>query len=316
MTGLISVVVATTVATFGSGWFVRPAMLRLGVLDVPNHRSSHVVATVRGGGVACVIGVAVGASVIVWENGSLPLGCLLAAAALALVGFTDDVRGLPALPRLLAQATIGLALGVTVGGIWLGLAGALLFPLVVNVVNFMDGINGISGAVMATWSATALLAGASIGSPGLSALGCLGLGSALGFLPWNVPVARFFLGDVGSYFFGGLVAGGILLGTSSGSSFLLLMAPLGIYLGDVMWTLLTRARKREPLLEAHRDHAYQRLVSVTGLGHAGVATLVACASALIAAAWYVLAPAAAAVLTLVVVTGFLSLPQTVEERAS
>ncbi len=158
-------------------------------------------------------------------------------------------------------------------------------PVVVNVVNFMDGINGITALTMLVWGATALLVGAVHGGPELAVIGAATAGAALGFLPWNAPHARLFLGDVGSYLFGALAAGGVLLAATGQAPVSLILAPLMIFGADTAVTLVKRAIRRAPLTVAHREHTYQRLVHLRRWAHAPVALWAGSASALITVAW-------------------------------
>ena len=237
-----------------------------------------------------------------------------AAVALCVVGFVDDLKSLPAMPRLALQVLTGAALGAASGGVWHTLFAAALFPVVVNVVNFMDGINGISGAVLLVWGVAAVVLGMSSGLAPLMVLGAMALGAASGFLPWNVPRARLFLGDSGSYLMGGLIAAGVTISTPAGVSPLVLLSPLALYLGDVALTLARRKVRGAPLMEAHREHAYQRLVSVTGLSHVSVACMVAALSGLVLAAWLSLSLTASAVVTGMIVAFFLALPTFTERK--
>jgi UDP-N-acetylmuramyl pentapeptide phosphotransferase/UDP-N-acetylglucosamine-1-phosphate transferase len=273
--------------TAGLAPLVRKVMLHQGVVDVPNHRSSHSVPTPRGGGWACVVGAAAVGLAAQLRGDDIPWLALAAAVVMALVGFLDDRSDLPALARLAGQAVVGAAFGWTVGGFVAAVVGAVVFPAVVNVVNFMDGINGITALTMAVWGVTALVVGRTHDVTGLTILGAVSAGAALGFLPWNAPVARLFLGDVGSYLFGALAAAGILVGWHQEAPVVVLVAPLSIYLADTASTIVARARRREPLLHAHRSHTYQRLVAAPSewqhitvaayaAGLAGAAT-VACA---------------------------------------
>ncbi|WP_068325343.1 hypothetical protein [Janibacter terrae] len=143
------------------------------------------------------------------------------------------------------------------------MTGALAFPVIVNVVNFMDGINGITGLTALAWGVT----GAGGGAPTVAALVA---GAAAGFLPWNLPGGQLFLGDSGSYLFGSLIGSGVL-STSSAREAQRLLVPLLPYLADAGLTLCRRHLHGEPLLVAHREHAYQRLVHEAGLSHAQVA---------------------------------------------
>ncbi len=302
-------------ATAVSAPYVRAAMLRHGVLDVPNHRSSHVTPVARGGGWACVVGLGVGVVAALSLGRDVPWPAIGGAIVLGCVGFADDRRDLPAGLRLAAQAGTGLLVGVAVGGLWGAVAGALLFAALVNVVNFMDGINGITAVNMAVWGATSWAAGRSYDVPELVTLGALTAGCALGFLPWNAPTARLFLGDVGSYLFGALVAGGVVVGWHHGVPPALLLAPMSIYLVDTGSTLVRRAVKGESLLTAHRDHVYQRVVAGGGLAHLTVAAITGAMAATVTAMWVYLDGLQATIGTVVVAGTYLALPRLVSLRA-
>lgn len=166
---------------------------------------------------ACLAGSAVA---VVWfavRGGSVAWGLVIPAVLLAFVGLADDARSLPAALRLVAQVAAGAAIGSAAGGGWWICVGATVAPLVVNVVNFMDGINGITSLTMVVWGVTARAVGTDRDVPTLALLGGVAAGSAFGFLPWNAPVARLFLGDSGSYLFGAVAAAGIVIGWSSGA---------------------------------------------------------------------------------------------------
>jgi UDP-N-acetylmuramyl pentapeptide phosphotransferase/UDP-N-acetylglucosamine-1-phosphate transferase len=288
---------------------VRWLMLHHGVVDVPNHRSSHTLPTPRGGGWACVAGVVVALAVGVLRDTTVPVMAAVAPLALALVGFADDRRSLSPVIRLASQLVIGAAVGAALGGPVAAVVGALLFPGVVNVVNFMDGINGISAITMAVWGGTALAVGLHWHAPSLWVIGAVTAGAALGFLPWNAPVARLFLGDIGSYLFGALAATGMLIGWHHGAPVAVLVAPLAVYLADTATTLIARTRRREPLLEAHRSHVYQGLVSgPSRLPHLAVSLYAGGLAAAATLAWAYLPMWVAGLATLAVVGLYLSSP--------
>ncbi len=256
------------------------------VVDVPSPRSSHATLVHRGGGLACVVGASCGLVEAQLRGETLHWIALLPVLGIALVGLADDFRTLAAVPRLAAQAAAGAAAGWLVGHQLLGmLTGMLVFLISVNVVNFMDGINGISGLTLGVWGGTAVVVATVHHSPELLLIGAVTAGSALGFLPANLPTARLFLGDVGSYLFGGLVGLGILTGVRDGVPLPVLVAPLSVYLADTSHTLIRRARSHAALLSSHREHTYQRLVSEAGLPHAGVAMLTAGIAGLITMSW-------------------------------
>jgi len=279
------------------------------MLDVANSRSSHVVPTPRAGGLACAAGVLVALAASRVVSHDVAWLVLIGAGVLASVGFIDDVRGLSVVSRLGVQVVVGALLGIGVDGWSWVVVGMVITPVIVNVVNFMDGINGITSLMMVCWGVSALAAGRSDGLMPLMVLGRVTAGSALGFLPWNAPVARLFPGDVGSYLFGGLVAGGIVYGWAMGVAPALLVAPLTIYFVDTFTVLVRRLVRGDRLFDAHREHVYQRLTSGQGLPHLSVATGVAVLSALITVGWSSGPWWVAATVTVVLSLAYLVSPQ-------
>lgn len=299
---------------------IAPLVSRLmharGVIDVPNHRSSHSQPIPRGGGVACFFGIAVALAVVAFRHHDAPWLVLAAVGVLALVGLTDDHRSLSAIVRLAAQVSAGAVMGILVGGGWWIGIGVVAIPLVVNVVNFMDGINGITSLSMAVWGATALILGRTQDVPSLSLLGALTAGAALGFLPWNAPTARLFLGDSGSYLFGAIAAAGMLIGWSAGVPKVLIAAPLTIYLVDTLTVLAKRACRGDSLFVAHREHVYQRLVNDVGLSHATVSVTVAVLSLGITVAWLPGSALFGVSVTAAVVAAYLVAPRVLARRSA
>jgi len=310
---LVSFAVAMSTAPL-----VLRVMLQRGVLDVPNHRSSHVTPVPRGGGVACLSGILAGLAVASARHQDVPWLAVSGAVCLAIVGFADDRGALAAAPRLGAQIAVGALVGVTVGGGWWILAGLICIPVAVNVVNFMDGINGITSLNMAAWGFVAMAVGYAQHESSLVVIGAVTAGSTIAFLPWNAPVARLFLGDVGSYLLGALVGIGIIIGAHQTSSVALLLAPLAIYLADTGTALLRRALRGEQLITAHREHVYQRLVSEVGMSHSTVAALTVVLALVITLAWVPGSPLVGVPVTLVILATYLASPaalaRTVEPR--
>jgi len=298
---LLLVVVATgAFATSCLGTRMLIALLRRGaVLDLPNARSSHVVPTPRGGGIA-VIGTIVVAWLVLCAQGSLPpagIVIALAAAGLAVVSWIDDLRSLSPGLRLLAQfAAIFVGMLVLPGGRlfqgWLpagldAVAGALIWVWFVNLFNFMDGIDGIDGSEAAAIGLGIVLVaclGGGVVNLGLAAPAIAVAAASLGFLVWNWAPAKIFLGDVGSVPLGYLLGFLLLEMARRGEWVAALILPL-YFLADASLTLLRRLLRGERVWQAHREHFYQRAVQC-GLSHQSVVLRVIAADiVLIGCAW-------------------------------
>lgn len=274
--------VSASALTVGMMPAVLDRLRRAQVMDVPGERSSHTRVTVRGAGVATALASSLTAAWVGAARGPGAALWLLAVGVLfGVLGFVDDVKTLSARGRLVAQVGLAglglasmaaiaepsppLALVVPVGLVWL--------VAFVNAFNFMDGINGISIAqVVAAGTVWAWL-GHTTERWGVVVASLALVGAALGFGPFNLPRARAFLGDVGSYHFGASLALIAAWLVWSGEPLDASLGALGCYLADTFFTLLRRARAGEALMEPHRSHSYQRLVD-HGWSHARVACLV------------------------------------------
>lgn len=280
----VTVFLASLVVTLVVTPFVADGLRRTGSLDVPNLRSSHSGPVPRGAGIACMTGVAVGVVVARPELSTTLYLVLASIAVLSAVGLVDDLRSLSPMTRLILQAGAGAVVGAPFGLFW-ALGAAALFVVVVNCINFMDGINGITSATMLTWGLTLAYLAESTDVALLGTLGLVTAATALGFLPWNAPKARIFLGDVGSYLYGALVGSGTVLAIQSGVPIALTLSPLLVYLFDVGLTLLRRAHRGAPIFTAHREHIYQRLTAELGLSHAQVTAYVFALNLIVILLW-------------------------------
>lgn len=220
----------------------------------------------------------------VWPERTGPSGAAawiipLAALALATVSWIDDLRSLGPLPRLSVQLVTALA-GVTLlpGPVFQGLfpfwldAGlaAIGWIWFVNLFNFMDGIDGITG-IEATGIAAGILIIGFISAAGVETLHLHALviaAAAIGFLAWNWPPAKIFLGDIGSVPLGYLLGWLLLVLAASGHFAAALILPL-YYLSDATLTLLRRLARGEKVWQAHRQHFYQQAVQ-NGRSHGQV----------------------------------------------
>lgn len=261
--------------------FVLTAVLRhyalaRSLLDVPNARSSHSVPTPRGGGMAIVLTFLLGLPLLVWADTLAwrEMVALWGAGVLvALVGFFDDHGHIAARWRLLvhfAAAFWALAWmgglpplpvsGLMVAAGWLLQVLAVLYLVwLLNLYNFMDGIDGLAGVEAVTVCAGGGLL-CVLGAPGVAAWGApmLLLAAVAGFLFWNFPPARIFMGDAGSGFLGlmlGLLS--IQAGWVNPAFFWAWLILLGVFVVDATLTLLRRLVRRQKPHEAHRSHAYQ-----------------------------------------------------------
>lgn len=247
----------------GITWCSMPLLQRY-ALARPNARSSHKLPTPQGAGIAVVAA----ALLVGWIYAWIPLPLIGSAVLIALVGLVDDIRPLPVVLRLLLQAGAVAAVVLTtpeamrivpalplaaertlllVGGVWF-----------VNLVNFMDGLDLMTVAeVVPVTAALGLLGWYGDLSPSVAWLAMALCGAMLGFAPFNRPVAKVFLGDVGSLPIG-LLLGWCLLELAwqrHPAAALLLPA---YYLADSTITLFRRIIRREPFWSAHRTHFYQR----------------------------------------------------------
>jgi UDP-N-acetylmuramyl pentapeptide phosphotransferase/UDP-N-acetylglucosamine-1-phosphate transferase len=254
---------------------LKPILIRY-ALARPNARSSHKIPTPQGGGIA-VVGAALLMVLLPAWSLNLPsyvihqfLIVACASIGLALVGAIDDIRPLPAGLRLLLQMAAVMAVvltsGIRIFPEWmpLGVEQALLIfggVWFVNLTNFMDGLDWITVAEMVPVTGAIVILGpmASQEPPPLLAMViALALcGALLGFAPFNKPVARLFLGDVGSLPIGLLVGWMLLQLAGTGALAAALLLPL-YYLMDATITLLRRLARREKVWEAHRSHFYQK----------------------------------------------------------
>ena len=252
-------------------WAARAYALRRRLLDQPDERRSHRVATPRGGGIAIVVAflVAIAAMMLRQPSDIVLLGCAgFGFLMVAAIGWADDHRPLSPWSRLVVHAVAAgwLAVGFYLSGASGDIALIALFSALVltNVWNFMDGIDGIaaSQAILVT-SALIVLSGGSVLA---IHLGLALIASILGFLPFNFPRARIFLGDVGSGALGYALALmiGISLATAQRTTWLLVLLPLSAFVLDAGLTLLSRALRGERWWTPHVEHAYQRWARRTG----------------------------------------------------
>jgi Fuc2NAc and GlcNAc transferase len=239
-----------------------------GLVDKPDERRTHTLPTPRGGGLA----IALIFTSMVFQ----PI--YLTALAIAAMGFWDDIKNLSAKFRFLLQFLIGgFALyefngfqAIQLFGLAIPMLCFLIFIVwMTNLYNFMDGINGLAGLEAVFFS----LSMAFLSKHHLNEWFVLASAS-LGFLVWNFPKAKIFLGDVGSQFFGFLFA--LMLVREAAHSpvhFISGLILMGVFLVDATFTLMTRILTKQKFSQAHRSHAYQILWKKFNSSHAKVTLL-------------------------------------------
>lgn len=254
---------------------LRHYALKRNVIDVPNARSSHTIPTPRGGGVAIVVSFLLAMIVLMFTGTAhvhTLIGLVGGGALIATVGFMDDHGHIPARWRLLGHFLAAGWILAWMGGLppvnvlgWvvdLGLAGTLLAAVylvwMLNLYNFMDGIDGIASIEAIT---VCLCAAGLYGLTGLGQHAVLPLLLACavaGFLYWNYPPAKIFMGDAGSGFLGILLGGlSIQAAWVSPQMFWCWLILLGVFIVDSTYTLVRRLLRGDKVYEAHRSHAYQ-----------------------------------------------------------
>ncbi|APP74309.1 MraY family glycosyltransferase [Xanthomonas vesicatoria] len=250
------------VAALGT-WLLRRYALHRRLLDQPGERRSHVVATPRGGGMAIVAAILLGCSAasLLWPEARVVVGWFAIGLILvAGVGWWDDHRPLSARLRfaihLAASASLGSLVIYCTGDVTDGVLSAVASVVLINVWNFMDGINGLA----ASQAALAALAFAAVVPAGWSLAGLAVAAACLGFLPFNFPRARIFLGDGGSGALGYVLAALLALSVTGGQlSWWIAWMPLTAFLVDAGFTLVFRMFAGQRWWEPHAQHVYQRL---------------------------------------------------------
>lgn len=278
-------IAALVVALAVIGWvftaLLRRYALARSLMDVPNARSSHSLPTPRGGGVAIVCAFLLGLTYAFSNGLGVPAGLFWAllgsGIGIAVLGFLDDHGHIAARWRLLGHFAAAIWALYWLGGLpplsvfglslelgWLGhVLAAFYLVWLLNLYNFMDGIDGIASieAVCVTLGGALvyLLAVSAEGQTiGGWLLPLLLAAAVVGFLVWNFPPARIFMGDAGSGFIG-VILGVLSIQAATVQPALLWcwLILLGVFVVDATLTLLRRLLRGEKVYEAHRSHAYQ-----------------------------------------------------------
>lgn len=244
---------------------------RLGLVDTPNERSLHSRPVATVGGIGLLLGVvgAIGVAYALEEGEQIGAGGLCLAGAVLLVLIRDERVAMGWLTKLAIQGTASLILvwGTTdlialplrpIDGLWSVIIVVAILVYTQNIYNFMDGLDGLSGLEGCVVGAVLYVLFAPV-STTLSILSLSVCAASLGFLVWNIPPAKIFMGDVGAHFLGLIFAWFAVAGEQYGIPFYVGITPLGAFLFDATYTLLRRMIRRENVTLAHRFHIYQRL---------------------------------------------------------
>ena len=247
----------------GSYWLSRPGN-KWAAIDKPNSRSMHSVPTPRGGGLAVLAPLLLMYAISLggFMDGNIAIGLLL----VAIVSYIDDRRSLSSRLRFAVHAIAACVLVLPQGHpLYIGIGLCLVTIWCINLYNFMDGIDGLAASMGAIGFFAIYLVNLHNGQAQLAPISSIVAFSCLGFLMFNFPPAKIFLGDVGSASLGYLMAVAIVPTTSGGLSdswpLLLIFAP---FLLDATFTIARRALSGEKFWTAHRSHLYQRLALRVG----------------------------------------------------
>ena len=247
------------------------------ILDIPNHRSSHNLPTPSLGGVAIIATFYFG---LFFLKESIPnelFYALLPGIFIAVLGYVDDRKAISSKIRLLVQSIVIMIALCLLGGVeeislvhviiegwWLNIAAFVFMLWLINLYNFLDGIDGYAAT-------QAIFVGVSIYALYGTVLGLLIAVSSFGFLIFNWQKASIFMGDVGSTTLGYIFAIMVLYDGSTGNIYVWSVL-LSLFWFDATLTLIRRYRNGEPVIQAHKKHAYQRLVQ-SGWSHQKVVTV-------------------------------------------
>ena len=240
----------------------------INLLDMPNHRSSHSVPTPRGGGIGIVLSFLFAGSVCTNAYSFISV-CVV----IALMGLISDLFNISSGKRLILHIAASFAMVLSCVGFSTiyGSGIAVLFVIAAvifitgsaNIYNFMDGIDGIAAITAIVAFGLLAIFSANRGNDGFSImiLTVSIIFSSLGFLYFNMPNARIFLGDVGSLFLGFTFAGMVILLSKSAIDFICLASFLFTFYADEIVTMYLRVKDRQNLLLPHRRHFYQILAN-------------------------------------------------------
>ena len=261
---------------FAMTYFMRAYALKKNIIDNPNERSSHSVPTPRGGGVAVVCSYLLALAVLIYSQQltvHIGLTLMVAGFVIALLGFLDDHGHINSMLRLAIHFLVAIGAVISLGGfaevtifngVQLGFIAniiAVLFLVwLLNLYNFMDGINGIASVEAITTTASMAILYYLLNTSLNSDLLWLLAACVFGFLLWNFPKAKIFMGDACSGFLGltlGILA--LIALKENLALFCAWIICLGVFVVDATYTLIKRVLNGHKMYDAHRSHSYQIL---------------------------------------------------------
>ncbi|ENW25300.1 hypothetical protein F925_00634 [Acinetobacter lwoffii NCTC 5866 = CIP 64.10 = NIPH 512] len=264
------------VLAFGFTYFMRAYALKKNIIDNPNERSSHSTPTPRGGGVAVVCSYLLALAVLIYSQQltvHIGLTLMVAGFVIALLGFLDDHGHINSMLRLAIHFLVAIGAVISLGGfaevtifngLQLGFVAniiAVLFLVwLLNLYNFMDGINGIASVEAITTTASMAILYYLLNTSLNSDLLWLLAACVFGFLLWNFPKAKIFMGDACSGFLGltlGILA--LIALKENLALFCAWIICLGVFVVDATYTLIKRVFSGYKMYDAHRSHSYQIL---------------------------------------------------------
>ena len=273
---LISFFLIFFVLAFGFTYFMRAYALKKNIIDNPNERSSHSVPTPRGGGVAVVCSYLLALAVLIYSQQltvHIGLTLMVAGFVIALLGFLDDHGHINSMLRLAIHFLVAIGAVISLGGfaevtifngVQLGfianIVAVLFLVWLLNLYNFMDGINGIASVEAITTTASMAMLYYLLNTSLNSDLLWLLAACVFGFLLWNFPKAKIFMGDACSGFLGltlGILA--LIALKENLALFCAWIICLGVFVVDATYTLIKRVLSGYKMYDAHRSHSYQIL---------------------------------------------------------
>jgi Fuc2NAc and GlcNAc transferase len=279
------------VLAFGFTYFMRAYALKKNIIDNPNERSSHSTPTPRGGGVAVVCSYLLALAVLIYSQQltvHIGLTLMVAGFVIALLGFLDDHGHINSMLRLAIHFFVAIGVVISLGGfaevtifngMQLGFIAniiAVLFLVwLLNLYNFMDGINGIASVEAITTTVSMAILYCLLNTSLNSDLPWLLAACVSGFLLWNFPKAKIFMGDACSGFLGltlGILA--LIALKENLALFCAWIICLGVFVVDATYTLIKRVLNGHKMYDAHRSHSYQILSRRWG-SHTPVTLIVA-----------------------------------------